>query len=106
MVLRVQLPPAGRPGRAANGLHVPVVVFEEAILDGRNRYRACNEAGVDPHFRTYEGDDPRGFVRSLNSERRDLTASQRAVIALKEEEIEAAPAKELMLAQGAILLLG
>jgi N6-adenosine-specific RNA methylase IME4 len=79
---------------AENGLHLPIVLFENAILDGRNRYRACCETGIEPHFKTYEGDDPRGFVRSLNSDRRDLTASQRAVIALKDEEIEAALAKE------------
>jgi hypothetical protein len=54
------------------------------------------KANAPKWTRSKEGNDPRGFVRSLNSDRRDLTASQRAVIALK--EIEAKRAKERMLA--------
>ena len=32
-----------------NGLKQNIIVHEGKILDGRNRYRACLEAGVDPH---------------------------------------------------------
>jgi len=42
----------------ANGLREPIVLFEGAILDGRNRYRACIAAGVDPRFEIYDGNDP------------------------------------------------
>jgi len=31
-----------------NGLHDPIVIHNDLILDGRNRYRACLAAGVDP----------------------------------------------------------
>jgi ParB-like chromosome segregation protein Spo0J len=34
----------------ANGLHEPIVVYEDKILDGRNRSRACVEAAVQPRF--------------------------------------------------------
>jgi hypothetical protein len=66
-----------------NGLHAPIVTFEDKILDGRNRFRACQVAGVKPVFKEYKGDDPLGYVVSLNLKRRHLDASQRAMIAAK-----------------------
>jgi ParB-like chromosome segregation protein Spo0J len=37
----------------ANGLREPIVMFEDVILDGRNRYRACMAAGVEPIFTSH-----------------------------------------------------
>jgi ParB-like chromosome segregation protein Spo0J len=67
----------------ANGLLEPVVVYDDQILDGRNRYRACVTAGVEPVFVPYQGDDPLTFVISKNLKRRHLDESQRAMVAAR-----------------------
>jgi N6-adenosine-specific RNA methylase IME4 len=67
----------------ANGLRQRIVLFDGAILDGRNRFRACIEAGVEPRFEPYNGNDPLGYVVSLNLKRRHLNASQRATVATR-----------------------
>jgi N6-adenosine-specific RNA methylase IME4 len=66
-----------------HGLHEPIVLFEDQILDGRNRYRACIAAGAALHFETYGGGDPVPYVLSRNVRRRHLDASQRALAAAK-----------------------
>jgi hypothetical protein len=67
----------------ANGLNEPITVHEGQILDGRNRERACVVAGVKPHYRTYQGDDPAGFVVSANIHRRHLTGKQKRELIAK-----------------------
>jgi len=66
-----------------NGLIEPIVLYEEKILDGRNRYLACGEAGIKPHYDYYKGDDPVGYVVSLNLHRRHLNETQRGTVAEK-----------------------
>ena len=65
----------------ANGLLEPITIHEGLILDGRNRYRACEAAGIEPQFLEFDGDDPLGFVLSLNVHRRHLSESQRSLVA-------------------------
>ena len=60
-----------------------------ALLDGRNRVRACQAAGVKPEFRQYDGDDPVQFVWDMNVNRRHLTETQVAVARLKADGITA-----------------
>jgi ParB-like chromosome segregation protein Spo0J len=68
-----------------NGLRHPIVVFEDKILDGRNRYRACEIAGLNPTYVGFDGDWAAAveFVADENLERRDLTEAQRQMAAAK-----------------------
>ncbi|WP_257283297.1 DNA modification methylase [Endozoicomonas sp. SESOKO1] len=66
-----------------HGLREPIWLYEGQILDGRNRYRACQAAGVEPVFVDYQEDDPVGFVVSLNLHRRHLNKGQKAISAGK-----------------------
>jgi ParB/RepB/Spo0J family partition protein len=69
---------------AERGLLQPIVLDgEDRILDGRNRVAACELAGVEPEFTTYEGDDPDGYALSVNIARRHLTKGQQAMIAAR-----------------------
>lgn len=68
---------------ALHGLREPIWIYADAILDGRNRWRACDRLGIECPHRTYEGDDPIGFVVSMNLRRRHLDESQRAMVATR-----------------------
>ena len=67
---------------------------EGKILDGRNRYRACVELGIEPETTNYTGNDPVGFSLSLNLHRRHLTSDQRAAIAVDVLPLYEAEAKK------------
>jgi hypothetical protein len=72
-----------------------VWLYEGQILDGRNRYRACRELGLEPGFRTWEGPgSPLDFVLRANLHRRHLTSSQRAALAAQVEKLFAEEAKQ------------
>jgi hypothetical protein len=72
----------------ANGLREEIVLHEGLILDGRNRLRACELAGVKPRFIAWDGvGSPLAFVLSRNLHRRHLVESQRAIIAARAKEM-------------------
>src|SRR5262245_25368360 len=64
-----------------NDQREPIVLFEDHILDGYNRYRACQRLGVVPNFTAYMGDDPVAYAVSLNLHRRHLDETARARVA-------------------------
>lgn len=67
-----------------NGLLEAIWRHDGKIIDGRNRYQACVETGVTPHFREWDGiGSLTAFVVSLNLHRRHLTESQRGMVAAK-----------------------
>jgi hypothetical protein len=65
----------------ANGQLEPIVTYQGEILDGANRWRACEKLGVAPATREYTGDDPLSYVVSVNIRRRHMDVSQRAMLA-------------------------
>jgi N6-adenosine-specific RNA methylase IME4 len=67
-----------------NGLREPIWLHQDGrIIDGRNRYLACCELGIEPQYRTWNGVGSLvAFVVSLNLHRRHLDVGQRGMIAL------------------------
>lgn len=67
-----------------HGLREPIWLHPDGrIIDGRNRYAACEQAGIEPEYRTWDGEGSLvEFVVSLNLHRRHLSSSQRAVVSL------------------------
>lgn len=71
-----------------HGLREEIWTLGGLILDGRNRYLACQKANEKPRFRTYTGSDPAAFVLSANAHRRHLTVTQRATAVAKLSELK------------------
>ncbi len=69
----------------AHGLHEPITLYEGKILDGKHRYRAARELGIDITTRDWRPSDgqPIDYVISENVRRRHLTTGQRAALALE-----------------------
>jgi hypothetical protein len=64
----------------AHGLREPIILYDGMILDGRNRDRACREAGIAPQFREMpfgSRAEAAAYVISANILRRHLTGDQK-----------------------------
>ena len=76
-----------------HGQREPITLYQDQILDGRNRYNACGRAAlrpIKPTFVDFTGTDQEAlaFVVSRNLRRRQLTTSQRAFAAAKIAELK------------------
>lgn len=67
------------------GQQVPIIIQNGYLLDGRHRYRACRELGIEPNIQEIpaSNDPVHQLVASLNLHRRHLADGQRAVIAAR-----------------------
>ena len=67
---------------AEHGQIDPICILDGKILDGRNRWRACEELGIKPKTQDFNGNgDPLRFIIAKNLHRRHLSESARALIA-------------------------
>lgn len=73
---------------------LPIILHENKILDGRNRYKACEELGIKPAYTTFNNGDPLSYVVRANLHRRHLQPGQLAFVALDIEKHFAEKAKE------------
>ena len=65
----------------ANGQLLPISVYQNMIIDGRHRFRACKDLGLIPRFEEWTGKDAKQYVISMNVSRRQLSDNQRALAA-------------------------
>ena len=72
----------------SNGQRLAITLHEGKILDGRNRYRACQQVHVKPWTVVFDGTDPVQFAKDINEQRRHQTKSQRAMVARKLANIQ------------------
>jgi hypothetical protein len=73
-----------------NGQREPIMLYERKVLDGVQRQRACEIAGVKPFCVSFESQPPQivkggplAYVVSQNLHRRHLDTSERTQIAVK-----------------------
>ncbi len=67
-----------------NGQREDCLFWREQLIDGRNRYKACMELGIEPSECMLDDDqDPVSYVISANLHRRQLSTSQRAIVAAR-----------------------
>ncbi len=88
-----------------NGQREWIQEYRGQILDGRNRLKACELAGVEPEICEvgYDDDenfDPVAHVISMNLHRRQLTESQRALVAARIKEQFSQQAKKRQVEAG------
>lgn len=69
-------------------LKYPIFLYEDDIIDGWNRQRACTELGIQPIYKDFNGSNVEAieFVMRTNK-RRNLNSTQWACIAVEAEDL-------------------
>lgn len=81
-----------------NGQQEPITIYQNQIIDGRNRYAACQQLGIEPNVKKWDGQGSLvSFVVSMNLKRRHLTSVQRAAVAAEMLPLLEKEAKERQL---------
>ena len=64
------------------GQKQPIIIYDNKILDGRNRYKACQELSIEPIYEVINvtDDEALDYSIELNSGRRNLDKSQKAMV--------------------------
>ena len=80
----------------------PIALFKGQILDGRNRYLACQKAAVIPLFKEFAGsdDDALQFVKRENLDRNHYNEAQRAMVGARLKSLFEEQAKKRQQAAG------
>jgi hypothetical protein len=60
------------------GQLVPIVTFEGQIIDGRNRYLACQKMGIEPRVREFNRANAKNYAENVNLIRKHWTTKERA----------------------------
>ena len=68
---------------AAHGQVMPIILVAGKILDGRNRWLACERLEIEPWTEEVETGDPDALAWSLNEHRRHASESVRAMAAAR-----------------------
>ncbi len=66
-----------------HGQQNPITIYEDKILDGIHRARACVLLEKEPKTTIYGGSNPVAYVVATNLHRRHLTTSQRAMLGVE-----------------------
>lgn len=78
------------------GLLEPLMLFEGKILDGRHRYKACQQLGIPLEHSEFSGSEEEAlaFALAKNATKRHLSTSQKALIAARLVQPRGRPKKE------------
>jgi len=71
-----------KQGIERDGLLNPIVLCDNQVLDGRHRYKACAELGVEPTFIQFVGGNPFDYVREQNVNRRHFASQEQKYLVL------------------------